>query len=60
MVQSEVFDLAAQSIAVNAECVGGFRTVPVVLFQDFPDELLFELTDRILVSDAVFDELVDE
>jgi len=60
MVQAEILNLAAQSVAVDAHHVSGFAPIAVALFENPADEPLFELADSVFVGDSGLHELVDQ
>ena len=60
MVQAEILDLAAQSVAVDAHQVCGFAPIAVAFFESPSDKPLFELADGILVRNSVLNKLVNQ
>ena len=59
-VHVELREGAAESVAVHAELFGGLALVAAMAGEDFCDETLFELTDRIGVGNAGGMHLEDE
>ena len=55
VIKLQNHDLSAQSVAMNAQVLGCFGQVAVILLQDFADKPLFKLTDGILKKEAIFD-----
>jgi hypothetical protein len=60
VVQAEGLDLAAESIAMNSQGMGGLRLIAVVLFENGLDETLLKLLDGIGVEDFILDHLANE
>lgn len=54
------FHLVAKRIAVNAEGLGGFGFIAIILFQHLFDKSLLKFTHRILIVDSVLDHLIDK
>lgn len=60
VIHADLFHLAAQRIAVDAQNLRSLRLIAIMLFEDLPQEALLEFTDRIFIVYSVFDHLVDQ
>jgi len=60
IVQFQVFDFAAQCVAVDPQHLGGPRLVPTAFIQDLLDKPSFKLAHRLLIADPAFNQLINE